>query len=431
MLKSMPDSAIWHPFTQMKTASQPLLAKRGDGVWLELDDGRLIMDCISSWWVTIHGHGNAVIAKAIYEQAKQLEQVIFAGFTHEPAETLVRKLMSRLPTNLSRAFFSDDGSTSVEVALKMAYQYWINKGSTTRNKFIAFERAYHGDTIGAMSAGARAGFSDLFTPLLFEVDFIPFPATYDNDDLIDQKEEQSLLALKTLLDSNPSNYAGLIIEPLLQGAGGMRTCRAQFLDQLQKLAKLYELPVIYDEVMVGFGRTGDWFACTKAGTNPDIICLSKGLTGGFLPMAITCCSEEIYQAFYSDELPKAFLHGHSYTGNPLACAAANASFDLLENNQQSFMNMESLHRKFIDKHLAAIDKIKEMRTCGTIAAFEVVSDNSDGYFNSLGQRFKEDFLELGFLIRPLGNTIYLMPPYCITSDELERAYQAIAQVVSK
>jgi adenosylmethionine-8-amino-7-oxononanoate aminotransferase len=425
--QTMVDSPIWRPFTQMKTAPVPLDVVRGNGAWLELRDGRRILDCVSSWWVTIHGHAEPAIASAIYEQALKLEQVIFAGFTHEPAEKLATSILSVVPSSLRRIFFSDNGSTSVEVALKMAFQYWRNLGFTEKRKFIGFQNGYHGDTVGAMSMGGTSEFWRFFTPLLFAIDYIPFPATWDGDTTTETKEKESLVALEALLSESPDSYAAIIVEPLVQGAAGMRMCTAAFLRQLVDLARRYEVLVIYDEVMTGFGRTGDWFASTRSDTAPDILCLSKGLTGGFLPLALTLATEEIYQAFYADAFEKALFHSHSYTGNPIACAAANASFALLLQNQDSFRRMEQTHKTLIGKWITQHPKLHQARVMGTIAAFDMISDN-ESYFNAIGQTLKKAFIERNILVRPLGSTLYLLPPYCITDDELDFAYRTISAV---
>ncbi|MDJ0776203.1 MAG: adenosylmethionine--8-amino-7-oxononanoate transaminase, partial [Mastigocoleus sp. MO_167.B18] len=289
---------IWYPFTQAKTSPPPLKVKSARGVWLELKDGRKILDCISSWWVNIHGHTHPKIAEAIFRQATELEHVIFAGFSHDPAEKLAEQLTERLPDGLNRVFFSDNGSTAVEVALKMAYQHWVNQNQQ-RQKFIAFEGAYHGDTFGAMSVGSRSIFTQVFSDMLFEVDFLPYPATYIGDTEIVKREQEVLNQLQEKLEQNPKAYAGIIIEPLVQGVGGMQMCRVEFLQKLHQLAQQFDTLLIFDEIMTGFGRTGDWFACLKAQVTPDIICLSKGITGGFLPLAVSICSEEIYASFYS------------------------------------------------------------------------------------------------------------------------------------
>lgn len=420
--------AVWHPFTQAKTADPPLKVTSGDGVYLNLEDGRRIIDCISSWWVNLHGHAHPAIAKAIYEQALRLEHVIFAGFTHDPAEQLATRLLGHLPEHFNHVFFSDNGSTAVEVGLKMACQYWHNQGKP-RSRFLAFEGGYHGDTFGAMSAGKSSHFFEAFEPLLFEVDMLPYPATFDADTGVEEKEDQSISKLTSLLEENRDAYAAIIIEPLIQGVAGMRICRPQFLQRLETVAREHGVIIIYDEVMTGFGRTGEWFACKKADTKPDIICLAKGITGGFLPLSVTVASTEIFNSFLGDDLHKAFLHGHSYTANPLACAAGLASMDLLETNV-TFKEMEQSHRALFRKHLGDITAIRHQRFCGTIAAFDVTTSDGNNYFDSISLTLRQLFLTRDLLIRPLGNTIYLMPPYCITTEQLDFIYLQIREVLN-
>jgi adenosylmethionine-8-amino-7-oxononanoate aminotransferase len=421
------DSPIWRPFTQMKTAPTPPKVVKGEGIWLELEDGQRIMDCISSWWVTLHGHGHPALAKALYQQAQQLEQVIFAGFTHAPAEQLAQKLLTHVPASLQRVFFSDNGSTAVEVALKIAYQYWLNQGEPNRSRFIGFEGGYHGDTIGAMSIGKSSTWWQPFQPLLFETDVVPFPATFDADKKVEQKEAEALAQIELLL--RQGQHAGIVIEPLVQGAAGMRMCRPQFLQSLERLARQSGVLLIYDEVMTGFGRTGELFACLKSATAPDILCLSKGLSGGCLPLAVTLATEAVYQAFYSNDATKAFYHGHSYTGNPLACATALTSLELLEQAPQVFQGMEKSHRYYLEQWLQGHPRLERTRICGTIAAMDLITDDQDGYFSAIVPLLKAKFLEAGFLIRPLGNTLYLMPPYCITPHELESVYQTMRRIL--
>ena len=421
------DSPIWRPYTQMKTTPPPLKVVKGEGVWLELEDGRRILDCISSWWVTIHGHGHPALAESLYHQAQQLEQVIFTNFTHDPAEQLARKLLTHLPNALTRVFFTDNGSTAIEAALKMAYQYWLNQGETNRTRFLVFEKGYHGDTIGAMSLGIGCSWWEPFRPLLIEMDTVPFPATFDDDPEVEIKESQALEQIESRLKQE--TYAGIFIEPLIQGAGGMRMCRPEFLRSLQTIARQFGVLMIYDEVMTGFGRTGELFACSKSGTTPDILCLSKGLSGGCLPLAVTLATEAIYQAFYSDDASKMFFHGHSYTGNPLACATGLTSLNLLEQTPQRFRALEALHYRYLETWLKGHSRIEQIRVCGTIVAMEITTDQTSGYFNTIGAELRDRFLELGFFIRPLGNTLYLMPPYCISDRELESIYQVIRKVL--
>lgn len=418
------NSPVWMPYTQMKTAPEPFKVNSGKGSWLYLENGEKILDCISSWWVNIHGHACPEIAEAIYRQARELEQVISAGFTHEPAEKLARLLLTKLPDNLKRVFYSDNGSTAVEVALKMAFQYWKNKGIQTRTSFLAFEGAYHGDTFGAMSSGSRSVFNDPFNELLFDVDRVPFPATWMDDSEVLKKESDALLSLEKLLEKKIGKYSAMIVEPLVQGASGMNMCRPEFMKKLQDILKKHDVLMIYDEVMTGFGRLGEWFACKKSGTEPDIICLSKGITGGFLPLAVTVASEEVYDSFYDDDAAKALYHGHSYTANPLGCAAAVASFGLLSENENSFRRIENIHKERMAR-LGIYENLTKFRICGTIAAVDFSGDS--GYLSSIGPKLKSFFTEKGFLLRPLGNVVYILPPYCISEEEICMIYEIIAK----
>ncbi len=406
---------IWYPFTQMKTAPLPLKVKSGQGTLLTLEDGREVIDAISSWWVNLLGHSHPEISRAIYEQSQKLEHVIFAGFTHEPAEVLAEKLLRRLPKSLNKVFYSDNGSTAVEAALKIAYQYFVNLGET-REKFLCFEGSYHGDTVGAMSLGNQPVFFRTFEKLLFSKTSLPYPATFPGDLTVEERENAVLLRVEEELSRE--NHVAVLIEPLVQGVSGMQMCRPVFLQKLEALVRKYRTLLIYDEVMTGFGRTGDWFACVKSGTKPDLICLAKGITGGFLPLAATVCTDEIYEAFCSDNAARTFYHGHSYTANPLGCAAAIATMDLLEKDPACFKGMEKRHQPYLEALTAQFQKV---RVCGTIVAMEA-ADNFDlrGYF-----------LERGVLIRPLGNVLYLIPPYCITDEQLERIYEAIIQIPQK
>jgi adenosylmethionine---8-amino-7-oxononanoate aminotransferase len=419
---------IWYPYTQAKTAPEPLKVKSAQGVWLELEDDRKIIDCISSWWVNLHGHAHPKIAAAIYQQAKTLEQVIFAGFTHDPAEQLAEKLVSKLPAGLSRVFYSDNGSTAVEVALKMAYQYWANV-QQPRSTFLAFEGAYHGDTFGAMSIG-QSLFTQTFTDLLFEIESIPFPETYIGDRTIVEREQHVLSLLEHKLQQHADRYVGLIVEPLVQGAGGIRMCRPEFLQQLCQVAKRFNILVIFDEVMTGFGRTGEWFACLKADVQPDILCLSKGITGGFLPLSVTVCSEQIYDAFYSDNPLKTLYHGHSYAANPLGCAAALASWELMAEHDPAFRGMESKHLEFLAP-FHTHSQVEKLRVTGTIAAMDIITSDRPGYLNQVTAEIQRKAIDRGLLLRPLGNVLYLMPPYCITDEELAIVYQGIADILNE
>ena len=419
---------LWYPYTQAKTAPEPLKVKAAQGAWLELETGERILDCISSWWVNLHGHAHPKIAEAIFQQAKQLEHVIFAGFTHDPAEQLAETLVNRLPSSLSRVFYSDNGSTAVEVALKMAYQYWTNQGHP-RSTFLAFEGAYHGDTFGAMAVGARSLFSQAFAPLLFEVEFVPYPIANPDAAIVTATEQTILDGIEQKLSESGDRYAGIIIEPLVQGASGMRMGRSQFLQQLQQLAHAHNILLIFDEVMTGFGRTGDWFACTKAKVEPDILCLSKGITGGFLPLSVTVCSEAIYNAFYSDDPLQTLYHGHSYAANPLGCAAGLASLELMVEHEPAFQQMEAKHRQ----HLAALSdhpRLTNLRVTGTIAAMDIITDQP-GYLSQLSLDIRQRSIAQGLLLRPLGNVLYLMPPYCVTDDELAFIYRGLSTILNE
>ena len=418
---------IWYPFTIIEDAPEPVKVVKGEGLFLELEDGRRIMDCISSWWVNVHGHAHPEVAKAISKQAETLEQVIFANFTHDPAEQVAEQLTEQLPGDLNRVFFSDDGSTAVEVAMKMAYQYWKNKGED-RKTFICFEGAYHGDTFGAMSAGDRSVFTEVFKELLFDVEFVPYPETWIGDEDKAEKEAAVIEQVEDLLRSDPEKYAGIMIEPLVQGAGGMHMCSEEFLQELHWVNRQFDTLLIFDEVMTGFGRTGDWFACKRAQVEPDLICMAKGLTAGFVPMSVTVASEKIYKAFASKDPMKTFWHGHSYTANPIGCAAALASIKLMHENEPVFSDMEQWHLEHLDK-LSDHPKLKRHRVKGTISAIDIVTEGEDGYLNPVANHIKKNCVDHGLLLRPLGNTLYLMPPYCTTKEQLAEMYAGIEELL--
>ncbi len=422
---------IWHPFTQALNAPEPVPVRSARGAVLYAEDGSEYLDLISSWWVNLHGHAHPKIAAAVAAQAASLEQVVFAGFTHAPAIELAERVTSHLPGDLDRAFFSDDGSTAVEVALKLAHQYWRNIGQPQRVRYLAFEGGYHGDTVGAMSAGSSMGLFDHWRSLLFDVAAIPYPATWDGDENVDQREAECLAALDEYLCRHGDDTAAMIVEPLVQGAAGMRMCRPSFLEKLAHRLADAEVLLILDEVMTGFGRTGEMFACIKAGITPDMICLSKGLTGGFLAMSMTVCRERIYKCFLGDTLERAFAHGHSFTANPLGCAAGIASLDIIEEDasRNRIKTIETLHRERI-KQLPDHPRIINRRVTGTIAAFDVKCEDQ-GYASSVGPELKAYFMDRGFLIRPLGNVVYLLPPYCIDDNQLHRAYDVIERAIDE
>ena len=321
---------LWHPFTQQKTAQNNIAITYAKGSYLYGEKGEPYLDLISSWWVNLHGHAHPEIAQKIYEQALRMEHVLFAGFTHESAIHLCEELKEILPPDLKRFFFSDNGSTAVEVALKMAYQYWYNKGKKEKKLFLSFDGGYHGDTFGAMSVGCQSGFHNTFSDLFFKVLSLPYSATWDGDSEVENKEHYVLTVLDTYMKDHENEIAAFILEPLIQGASGMRICRPEFLKKVIERVQQAGILIIFDEVMTGFGRTGSYFALSQIGVTPDFLCLSKGITGGFLPLALTVTRDKIYDAFLSNEWKYAFAHGHSYTANPLACAAAVASLSILK-----------------------------------------------------------------------------------------------------
>ena len=414
---------IWPPFTHITNSKPQIEVSHGkDALLFTKDPQKELIDGISSWWVTLHGHSNEYIAKAIFDQAKNLEQVIFADFLHSQAKRLAERL-SKL-TKLERLFFSDNGSTAVEVALKIAYQSWQNKGET-RTQIVAFEGAYHGDTFGAMALGERNIFNENFDNLMFPVKRAPWPSTWINDDEVEIKENEAIKKLVALLKT-PT--VAVILEPLVQGAGGMNMVRPEFIKKVSEVVKHHNSLLIADEVLTGFGRCGSLFAFQKANIVPDLICISKGLTGGFLPMGITLSKEKIFQSFIHDSPRKTFWHGHSFTANPLGCAAANASLDLLENEPNKYLLFEEKHFS----HIADFQKlpfIKRIRVTGTIAAFDFDHGNNEGYLNNIGKKIKSLSMDKGLFIRPLGNVIYLLPPLCISDDQLEKSYKIIKRIL--
>ncbi len=410
---------IWHPYTQMSDADH-LCIIRGEGAYLFDENGNKYIDVVSSWWTNLHGHAHPHIAQRIGAQAKQLEHLMFAGFTHPPAIELAERLLRHLPVNQEKLFFSDNGSTAVEVSLKMAIQYWRNKGEH-RTKVIAFKNGYHGDTFGAMSIGERGIFNQAFQDLLFGVLFIDAP--------VPGNQAESVAQLQQEMESNPSSIACFIFEPLVQGAGGMLMHDPDALNALICCCKENGILTIADEVMTGFGRTGKFFASDYLSEKPDILCMSKGLTGGFLPMAITSCTSAVFNAFLSkknEPLNKTFYHGHSYTANPLGCAAALASLDLMEATA-TMEHIERITRRHaLFREVIADDpKILDVRQCGTILAIELKTATGSSYNSSMRDTIYHFFLQRGIIMRPLGNTMYLMPPYCITDDDLDYIYRSI------
>jgi adenosylmethionine-8-amino-7-oxononanoate aminotransferase len=412
-----PNSPVWHPFTQHAVQGETPTIVRNEGAWLTTADGRRIFDAISSWWVVTHGHRHPQIMDAIKAQSDLLDQIIFAGFTHPPAEELARQLVAITPPELQHVFFSDSGSTSVEVALKMALGFWLHSGEE-RRRILALEGAYHGDTIGGMSVGERGVFNAPYEPLLFDVSRLPFPRP--------GREQETLQALERACREDA--IAALIVEPLILGAGGMLIYEPRVLAEMARICRAHGVLFIADEVMTGWGRTGTLFACEQADVVPDIACYSKGLTGGSVPLAVTLCRREIFDAHYSQDRRKTFFHSSSYTANPIACAAAVANLKIWQTEPV----MERI-KGIAAVHASALDRFRDdrrfanVRQIGTIAALDLVVTDA-GYLADIGPRLYRHFITRGFLVRPLGNTIYLMPPYCSTADELNAVYRAIAEI---
>jgi adenosylmethionine-8-amino-7-oxononanoate aminotransferase len=405
---------IWHPYTQHQQFDQAIPIVRGHGALLFDEAGNEYIDAVSSWWVNLHGHAHPYIAEKIYHQALALEQVIFTQFTHEPAILLAERLLGILPGAMSKIFYSDNGSTAVEVALKMAIQFWKNKGMPEKNKILAFEHAYHGDTFGAMSVSGRSLFTDAFRDQLFETIFIETPV------------DTNLDHIKNILQTQGETIAAFIYEPLLQAAGGMRIYGAEEMNRLLNLVHQQNILCIADEVLTGFGRTGPLFASESLRLNADMICLSKGLTGGTMALGVTACSQVIFDAFLSEDRAKTFFHGHSYTANPLACTAGLASLDLLQERTclDQIKSIQRLHEQFVEKELSAFHKgfFRNIRILGTILAFEL-NTGKDEYTNQVGTAIMKRALSQGIYLRPLGNTVYLMPPYCVTAEQLQKIYR--------
>jgi adenosylmethionine-8-amino-7-oxononanoate aminotransferase len=428
LLTERDSQVIWHPYTQHKDLLPPIPVVQGKDSLLFDDKGNAYIDAISSWWVNIHGHGNHYIAQKMYDQACRLEHVIFTGFTHEPAVSLAERLLPLLPGDFSRVFYSDNGSTAVEVAIKMAIQYWGNQDGRetadgasprtgTRTKILAFRHSYHGDTFGAMSISERSVFTAPFKDYLFEVVFIDTPTP------------ENIEQLRADIRRLGREIACFIYEPLLQAAGGMRIYEAALLDELLEEAARHDILCIADEVLTGFGRTGKLFAGEYLRHKADIICLSKGLTGGTMALGVTAATEKIFRAFLSDDKRKTLFHGHSFTANPIACSVSLASLDLLleEDCLRRIGHLSRRHQVFLDT-LRSFPVVKNARTLGTILAFEI-NTGRDEYINAIGPDITRAALEAGIYLRPLGNTVYVMPPYCITEKEMDQVYDFLVHCI--
>ncbi len=408
---------IWHPYTQMQTAAPPVGIVRGEGACLYDEDNKCYVDAVSSWWVNIHGHAHPYIAAKVAEQLQKLEHVIFAGFTHQSAVELAERLLQIIPNNQRKVFYSDNGSTAVEVAIKMCLQYWYNRGGQ-RTKIIAFKNAYHGDTFGAMAVSARSAFTNAFEKLLFEVEFIDLP------------NQENIEELKARITALKNETACFIFEPLVLGSGGMLMYEAAYLDELIAHCQAENIFTIADEVFTGFGRTGKAFACDYMQRQPDIMCFSKGLTGGTMALGVTTCTQHIYDAFLSDDRLKTLFHGHSFTANPVACAAALASMDLFGDplTAQHIQRITESHRQFV-LQLQGQQRIKAVRQTGTILAMEWETGSQTSYFSNLRDTLYQYFLNAGIILRPLGNVVYILPPYCITNEQLNYIYSTILQAL--
>ncbi len=408
---------VWHPFTQMQTEPEPLVIVKAQDSTLYAEDGKTYLDCNSSWWVNLHGHGNPYLQEALNRQFSEIDHVIFAGATHPKAVELATRVVRLLPQPLQKVFFSDDGSTAVEVALKMVFQYWHNQ-DTPKKRILALDGAYHGDTFGSMSVSQRGLFNQAFEHLLFEIDFLDFP-TPDKEQAILERAEQLFRS---------GEFAALILEPLVQGSAGMRMYRPGFLDELCALAKRCGVLLIFDEVMTAWGRTGKLFAMNYIRETPDIVCLSKGLTGGILPLGLTVATDAVYEAFLAPEKIKALLHGHSFTGSALACAVACANLDLVEDPTffEDIDRISHQHMGFYNR-IRRHPKLADLRQCGTIIALEIREEAGTSYFSGLRDKAYSFFLEQGMLLRPLGNVLFLNPPYCVSNEELVYMYDQLEQ----
>ena len=422
---------IWHPFTRGGSDTALPRIVRGEGAWLFTDDGRRILDAISSWWVNLHGHAHPKIANAIAEQARRLEHVLLAGFVHEPVERLAEELRRVVPPELKHIFFSDDGSTAVEVAMKMAIQYWRNVGQPEKSEIVALEHGYHGDTAGAMSVSDDSPFTAAFAGMRFPVHRVHSAYCYRCP--VGLKRETCNIecadSLEKLLVERGNKISAVIVEPLLQGAGGMIVHPVEFLQRVRKLTAQHNVLLIADEVLTGFGRCGKMFASEVAGISPDVMCVSKGITGGFLTLGATLVTEKIFEAFSGDDPARTFWHGHSYTGNPIACAAAVANLEIFRTEPvfERIAGIAAIHAERLPT-LSQKSAVGDARTIGTVAAIELRAGDA-GYLSELRPKLYDYFLKRDILLRPLGNVIYILPPYCIEAEDLHRVYDVIEEAI--
>jgi adenosylmethionine-8-amino-7-oxononanoate aminotransferase len=410
---------LWHPYTQHKTSQTPIAISRGEGALLWDENNKEYIDAIASWWVNPFGHSNKIIADAIYKQLTTLEHVLFGGFTHEPAINVAEKLIEILPKNQQKIFFSDNGSTAVEVAIKVALQYFFNKNEK-RTTIIAFENAFHGDTFAAMAASGISFYTQAFQGMFIDVVRIPVP--------VKGQEQESFVALRNVIENH--NCAGFIFEPLVQGAAGMVMYEPEALAKLIQICKENNVLTIADEVMTGFGKTGKTFAMDYVTEVPDMMCLSKALTGGTIPMAITTFTQEVFDAFYDDDINKALFHGHTFTANPTGCAAALASIDLLQ-TQEMQANIERINKSHLNfqKKIENHSKVITARTLGVIFAVEIKSDSEESYYGSMRTKLYNFFIDKGVILRPVGNIVYILPPYIMTDEQLQKVYKTIEEAI--
>ncbi|MBL8021272.1 MAG: adenosylmethionine--8-amino-7-oxononanoate transaminase [Leptospirales bacterium] len=423
----------WQPFTQMKLAPDPEVIASAEGVYLKTLDGRTIIDGVGSWWVSIHGHNHPHIMEAIRNQTYSLDQVMYAGFTHEPAARLSHRLAHSTGYALPRVFFSDNGACAVEIALKMAFQYFANQGRPEKSRFVTLDRGYHGDTIGTMAAGARSAFHKVYEPLLFSVltspTPVPDPGSIDHA-IRNASVDSCVSSLRNLFETRGKEICGLILEPLIQGADGMNMYPARFLAEVRKLCTTYDIFLIADEVFTGFGRTGTFYACESAGIWPDIMPISKGLSAGAVALGATLATERVYEGFLSDTRSHTLFHGHSMTANPIGCAAANASMDLMD--AACFDRIASL----ASEHVTNLARLKADNSCvrrtrsmGSVAAFDLESEKAKS--PDFSQKFRERCVAKGLLVRPLGPVVYLCPPYVVSTGELNQIYSILNETIKE
>ena len=420
---------LWHPCTQMRDHEDypPIAIKRGSGVWLEDYDGRRYLDAISSWWVNLFGHTNPRINAAIADQLGRLEHVILAGFTHKPIVTLSERLVALAPPGLARCFYASDGSSAVEIALKMSFHYWRNRGES-RTRFISLSNSYHGETLGALSVGDVALYKETYEPLLLKTITVASPDCYQRDagESCADYSTRQFAAMDAALARHAHETCAVIVEPLVQCAGGMRMYDSVYLKLLRAACSKYNVHLIADEIAVGFGRSGTLFACEQAGITPDFLLLGKGLTGGYLPLSVCLTTDDVYQAFYAEySAQKAFLHSHSYTGNPLACAAANATLDIFRDDDVLNRNRQlATHMANATAHFAEHAHVAEVRQRGMILAIEMVRDKKTRepypWQERRGLTVYRYGLENEALLRPLGDVVYFMPPYVISEAEIDQ-----------